>query len=302
MQKTKIALLTESRYIDPNPSDAYKKEVLKEDELLAAALAQYNCEAERVNWADPHYDWSSVDYAVFRSTWDYFYRFSDFLSWIDRVADSIKTINPMELVRWNMDKHYLQDLADREVRIVPTRYVEAGEQTTLKAVFAEGSYSRAIIKPAVSGTARHTYLIDRGNVDAHEEVFKKLISEECMLVQPFLKNIAERGEVSFVVFDGKFSHAVLKKAKAGDFRVQSDFGGTVEQYQASKREVEFAEHAVAVCELQPVYARVDVAWDDQGEMSLVELELIEPDMWLRQNEGSAERFAAAIAAHLKLTQ
>lgn len=297
----KIALLTESRYIDPKPSEAYKKEVLREDELLAAALEKYNYSSVRVNWADPHYDWSSVECVIFRSTWDYFYRFEEFQKWLQRIEGQVKTVNPLSQIKWNMDKHYLQDLAGRGVRIVPTRYVEAGEQTTLKTVFAEGSYSRAIIKPAVSGTARHTYLIDSENVDTHEELFQTLIEKECMLVQPFLKTIAERGEVSFVVFDGKFSHAVLKKAKAGDFRVQSDFGGTVEQYQASKQEVEFAEYVVAVCEVRPIYARVDVAWNDQGEMSLVELELIEPDMWLRQNEGSAERYATAIHAHLKQT-
>ncbi|MEO9475373.1 MAG: hypothetical protein ABJG41_07550 [Cyclobacteriaceae bacterium] len=301
MPKTDILLVTEERYIHPNPTDAYKKEVLEEDRLLSGALLELGLTSQRANWADQNVDWSAANYIIFRSTWDYFYRFEEFQKWLQRIDGQVKTINPLSQIKWNMDKHYLQDLATKGVRIVPTRFVEAGEKTTLRAAFEEGSYTRAIIKPAVSGTARHTYLIDNANIEAHEEVFQKLIKEECMLIQPFLKNIAEQGEVSFVVFDGKFSHAVLKKAKVGDFRVQSDFGGTVEEYQASKEEIEFAENAVTVCEVRPIYARVDLAWDDQGKMSLVELELIEPDMWLRQHTGSAERYAAAIHAHLKQT-
>ncbi|MFY0600989.1 MAG: hypothetical protein JXR03_15040 [Cyclobacteriaceae bacterium] len=299
MTKYDIAFLTESRYIDPNPTDPYKMAVLEEDKLLSRELDERGLSSIRVDWADSSFDWSSVRFGMFRSTWDYFYRYDEFQSWLSRMEGSMAFINTLPQVRWNMDKHYLLDLESKGLSIVPTTYVEAGEKTTLEQVYKMSSAEKIIIKPAISGTARHTYLIHQENLVRHEHVFQDLIQNECMLVQPFIENIAKKGEVSFVAFEGKFSHAVLKKAREGDFRVQSDFGGTIHTYNASREEVKFVEKTIAACDTVPTYARVDIAIDDKDEMVLVELELIEPDMWLRTNPGSAEKLIEAVTRHLQ---
>ena len=108
----------------------------------------------------------------------------------------------------------------------------------------------------------------------------------------------EKGEVAFMVFGGKYSHAILKKGKEGDFRVQDDFGGTVHDYQANREEIAFAEQVVAACTSQPVYARVDVLWDNNDQPCLSELELIEPEMWFRNHNPAAESMANALVKHI----
>ena len=163
---------------------------------------------------------------------------------------------------------------------------------------SDSGWGHVILKPAVSGGARHTYKIKPGESDQHETVFKELIAEEAMLIQPFINSIMDKGEVSFMVFGGKYSHAVLKKAKAGDFRVQDDHGGTVHDYEASAQEIEFVQHVVSKCKIVPIYGRVDVAWDNEGNLALVELEIIEPELWFRKSEESPKMFAEAVVDYI----
>ena len=115
-----------------------------------------------------------------------------------------------------------------------------------------------------------------------------------MLVQPFIETISELGEASLMVFDGKFTHAILKKAKPGDFRVQDDFGGTVHDYVPTQKEINFAEKVFEACEQKPTYGRVDIVWDNSKNFFLSELEIIEPELWIRNYPKSAERMAQAV--------
>ncbi len=132
------------------------------------------------------------------------------------------------------------------------------------------------------------------NLHLYESIFKKLIAKEAFILQPFQHNIIEKGELSLVLIDGKFTHAVLKIAKKGDFRVQDDFGGTVYEYIPTKAEIEFAEKAVEACNPKPIYARVDMFTDNNGQLALVEFELIEPELWFRNNPKAADQLAIAI--------
>jgi glutathione synthase/RimK-type ligase-like ATP-grasp enzyme len=246
-------------------------------------------------WSNPDVDWSTARCAVFRSTWDYFDRFSEFSAWVARVEHSIQLINAGSLIRWNWDKHYLLDLAHRGIAIPPTRVIEARTVTTLLAEFAAAGWTQAILKPAISGAARHTYRIDASSIAAHEAVFAELIANEAMLLQQFLPSILDQGEVSLIVIAGRFSHAVRKRAKAGDFRVQDDHGGTVAAHDATADEIIAAELAVASCPQQPLYARVDLVRDDHGQPVVMELELVEPELFLRFHPPAAMALAQAIA-------
>ncbi len=293
-----ITILTDARYINPALRDEYIDNVLLEDKLVITALEAKGLKVHRINWDNPDFDWTTTKYVLFRATWDYFDRFEEFSLWLEHVSQLTQLINPLEQIKWNMDKHYLKDLEQEDVNIVPTSIVEIGDTRSLAQVIAESGWEHVILKPAVSGGARHTYNIKQGESEQHEVIYKELIAVEAMLIQPFQNNIVEKGEVSFMVFGGKYSHAVLKKAKQGDFRVQDDHGGTVHHYEASAEEIDFVQHVVSKCKTMPLYGRVDATWDNDGKLALVELELIEPELWFRNSGAAAPLLANAVEAYL----
>ncbi|MCK4880254.1 MAG: hypothetical protein KAS82_06330, partial [Bacteroidales bacterium] len=265
--------------------------IMQEDRLVQTALEKRGLKVRRINWDHPEVDWSDTRYILFRSTWDYFDRFPEFDRWLESVKDHTSMLNPYETVRWNLDKHYLLELAEKGVHIPPTRFMEKGDQKSLKELTAETGWSEIILKPVVSGAARHTYRFTPGKSDRYENIFRNLVVKEAMMIQEFQHQVPEKGEVSFVVIGGKFTHAILKKARSGDFRVQDDFGGTVHPYNASEEEIAFAEAVVSHCKQQPLYARVDAVWDNQNQLAISELELIEPELWFRYNPDAANRLA-----------
>lgn len=301
MNMTDITLLTDSRYVNPVRIDWYVQNILDEDNLLSQALQKRGLTVARTNWDNPKIDWTKTRYAVFRTTWDYFNRFDEFSAWLTSTDSLTRFINPLSLVRWNMDKHYLDDLNKQGILIPPTLFIEPGEPQSLQEIVKKSGWHNCILKPAVSGAARHTYRLHTSNIIEHEDIFRKLIKTEAMLLQEFQQPVLEKGEVAYMIFGGKYSHAVLKKARPGDFRVQDDFGGTVHDYTPSHKEIEFAEHVVSLCQPQPVYARVDAIWNNRNELCVSELELIEPELWLRKNNSAAEYFAQALMEVIAIT-
>jgi len=294
MPKWDLALLTEACYIDPPEIDEYVQNVLREQELVQNALEAQGLKVVKADWADPKFDWSEVRTVLFRETWDYFHRISEFSTWLDATAFKTGMINPSSLIRWNLDKHYLNDLADRGVNVCTTRFIEAGEEITLAELQDQEDLQDFVLKPAISGGGRHTYRIRSDQVLKHENVFRELASTEAMMIQPFQTNVLKKGEVAYMVFGGNYSHAILKLAKQGEFRVQDDFGGSVEIYDPSEEEIAFAQNVVARIDPMPAYARVDVSWDNNGDLVVMELELIEPELWFRFKPEAAGKFAEAV--------
>ncbi|MGB0914587.1 MAG: ATP-grasp domain-containing protein [Crocinitomicaceae bacterium] len=293
-----ITILTDHRYVNPTEIDIYTQNVLDEDYCLMDAMKGLGLKVHRTNWDDSNFDWSSTKYVIFRTTWDYFDRFPEFSIWLEKVSKVTKLINPKELIYWNIDKHYLLDLDKQGVRIPNTYFIETGEQRTLSEICSNFKWDEFILKPVVSGAARHTYRFNLEDADKHEAVFKDLIASEGMMIQEFQRQIMTKGEVAFMVFGGKYSHAVLKQAKQGDFRVQDDFGGTISEYKPNAEEIEFIEHAVSACSPVPVYARIDVIWNNENELCIGEIELIEPELWFRMNKNSAQACAQAVLNHV----
>ncbi|MBK7969476.1 MAG: hypothetical protein IPP34_15565 [Bacteroidetes bacterium] len=289
-----ITLLTDKRYLQTKDGDWYNNNIITEDRLVSEALIKKGLKVTRTNWDDPDFDWTSTRFAMFRTTWDYFDRFEEFDKWITTTATRTNFINPVPLIRWNIDKHYLADLKLKGINIPPTIFIEPGSEKTLRDLIKNVSWEKFILKPAISGAARHTYLFDESNVSELESVFKELITNESMLLQEYQYQIMERGEVALMVMGGKFTHAVLKKAKSGDFRVQDDFGGTVHDYIPDKNMIILAETIVKTCPIIPAYARVDLIWSDTNELLLSELELIEPELWFRKFPAAADVLAEAI--------
>lgn len=299
MKKYNIAILTESRYDTPTERTPYINNVILEDRLLQEALERQGLSVIRVDWANEDFDWTTVEIAIFRSTWDYSYQYEAFVNWMDRVKMQTQFLNILPLIRWNMDKHYFQDLIAKGIHLPPTIYAHRGDNITLKALFDSINSSEAVIKPTVSAGGKHTYRINTENVAEYEAIFQKVIQEEDMMIQPFLKNVMDRGEVSLMVMNGKYTHAVLKIAKPGDFRVQDNWGGTVHHYEPTPEEMRFAEAAVAACKPAPLYARIDIANDNKGNITLIELELFEPELWFRFYPKAADELAIGVVAERK---
>ncbi len=313
-----IALVTEARYLAPATGGPvalaaggalgaeagwYQDNILEEDRLLGAALAARGLSSVRVDWADPGVDWAGFRCALLRSPWDYPDRFDAFSGWIDRVAAATRLVNPRELVRWNLDKHYLAALAARGVAVVPTRYLEAGGAVSLAELCDRAGWTEVVVKPARGAAARDTHRVPRRDAAAHQAELERLVADRCMMVQEFQRDILGRGEVTLMVLGGTYSHAVRKVARPGDFRVQDDYGGSLHDYRPEPREVEFAERAVAVAAAlcgvgAPVYGRVDLVRGNDGRPAVMELELIEPELWFRRHPPAAERVTDLLADRL----
>jgi glutathione synthase/RimK-type ligase-like ATP-grasp enzyme len=298
MKEVDLVLLTEARYINPTEDNSNVRNILYEDKLLKEALKSKGLNVIRADWATKDFDWSSAKAAMFRTTWDYFDKHNVFIEWLHQTNSLLRFINPIALVIWNLDKHYLQDLSKKGVNIPTTIFIEQGDKTTLDDLMAKSGWTDAILKPAVSGGARHTYRLNENNLIDYENLFQKIIAKEAVLLQPFQKSILERGEVALMFINGIFSHAILKVAKEGDFRVQDDFGGTVHHYIPTSEELKLGLTALNACKQLPLYARVDLIIDNQGSPAVIELELIEPEMWFRFNPKSASRLADALSQYL----
>ncbi|HRP24623.1 hypothetical protein [Thauera sp.] len=294
-----VLILTEDRYVQLDPKDWYQAQIAREEDLVATALGDLGLRVARRSWSDPDIDWTRCGCALFRSTWDYFDRFVEFSPWLDAVSAQTRLFNDASLIRWNVDKHYLADLAARGVAIVPTRFVERGEAIPLAAIMAAEGWNEVVFKPAVSGAARLTFRVSTDSVAEHEPVFARCVAQEAMMVQAFEPAIVDDGELSLIVIDGRATHAIRKTPRAGDFRVQDDHGGTVHAHTPDAAERAFAEAAVAACPMGPLYARVDFVRTAPGAFRLMELELVEPELFFRFHPPAAQVLAQALAEKLR---
>ncbi len=291
-----VVVLTDARYIEKNYDDEYSQNVILEDQLVVDALKRKGLRVFRTNWDNSKFDWSTTNYILFRTTWDYFDRYDEFKPWLEKVSQLTNLINPADLIKWNIDKFYLRDLEQKGIAIPPTIFIEKETPKSLSEIVGESDWDEFILKPAISGAARHTYRFLKDKISPEAiEAFNYLNPNERFLLQEYQSKITSKGEVAFMVFGGEFSHAILKKSKSGDFRVQDDFGGTVHHYQASAKEIDFVEKTIATIEPTPIYARVDVMWDNNNNLCLGELEMIEPELWFRYQPFSADRLAETIS-------
>ena len=299
MSKIDITILTDHRYLESSYDDQYSQNVVDEDYMLFHALEKKGLKVHRTNWDDPNFDWTSTEFIIFRTIWDYFERYKEFASWLEAVCTETKLINEKSLIYWNIDKHYLEDLDQKGVRIPNTRFIETGDLRSLEEVVGTLDWDEFILKPSISGGSRHTYRFKPERAHKHSEVYKELISEESMLLQEFQNQILTKGEIACMVYGGKYSHSILKQGKDGDFRVQDDFGGTVTKYEPDEEVIRFVEQAIEACDPKPIYARVDIIWNNEDELCIGELELIEPELWFRFHEPSVDQCAQAVIDYMK---
>ena len=286
-----VVLLTDSRYVNPSKIDPYIQNVLKEDGLVIEGLEKLNLKTIKKDWNDTNFNWSSTKSAIFRSTWDYFDQFSNFRNWLDIVKDQCYLINPYGQINWNLDKHYLLDLQKLDLPIVESIFVSKKTQLNLETISKSKNWKDIVIKPTISGAARHTYHLKNDEIKKFQDKWVSLTNNEDFMVQEFQKNILSSGEIAIMLFGGEYSHSVLKKAKKGDFRVQDDFGGSVEKINPSLDIIKLAEKTIKSLKTMPLYARVDIIFDNGNKPVISELELIEPELWFRFKKESAYKLA-----------
>lgn len=231
---------------------------------------------------------------VLRSPWDYHHRPAEFRRWVEAFRRRPASLcNPPATVLWNLDKIYLRDLAERGVRVPATRWFEPGQRPELDGFLAETGLTVAVVKPRISATAWGTRLFRAGDELADADM-EPLLAAGSML-QAFVPEIRTGGELSLMYFAGHFSHAVAKRPAAGDFRVQTEFGGSVTPCVASAQAMAFAESTLEAARHAWLYARVDIVETSDGPV-LMELELIEPALFLEAAPGAAGRLAEEILA------
>ncbi len=285
----KIALVTY------NDNGTYNSQLVEnEDDLLIKYLQNKGLTIEKAIWNNPDVIWESYNLVIVKSPWDYFNLIEDFYQWLSHLkSKNVKLLNPIATLKWNADKHYLQDIKVAGLKIANCVFLDRGQKIDLSKYFDQLNTNMLIVKPAVSGGSKNTFKVTPENVDAINLQLNLLLIEEDFILQPFLKEIEENGEWSFLFFGGKFSHALIKKAKEGDFRVQHVFGGTIHPQEPSKELIATAQQYVDQFAKDCLYARVDGVMVD-GEFLLMELELIEPFLFLDTNKESFENYYQAL--------
>jgi len=265
-----------------------------DDRRLLAALRHAGVEAEPVVWEDRYHDWAAHDACVIRSAWDYAYRRDAFIEWSRRVADVTTLVNPVAIVEWNTHKQYLCDLAARGVRVVPTVVLPAGARVRLDVTLAARGWTDVVIKAAVAQTGRYFIQVGPADHALGQAHLDRLLPHEDMLIQPFLTSIGHEGELSLVFIDGELTHAIRKRAAAGDARVHLDYGGTEAIERPNREAIEVAQAALAASGSPLLYARIDLVRDNAGRLAVMEAEFVEPDLFFRHAASAVERMVAAI--------
>jgi glutathione synthase/RimK-type ligase-like ATP-grasp enzyme len=270
-----------------------------DDRLFASALEVRGTHVVPVVWSDERVEWGSFDAVVVRSCWDYFLRAGEFFAWLARLErERAVVFNDVRTLRWNADKTYLRDLERLGVPVVPTHWMASGAVESLRDIRRRTGWSELVVKPSISGSAHETWRASPGDEHADDARLGAMTASGGVLVQPLVDVIADEGEWSIVFIGGEYSHAVLKRPRSGDFRVQIEHGGSVERTDPSSELVAQARAALLAAPTTPtLYARVDGCVVDD-ELLLMELELIEPVLFLGTSAGAADRLADAVLARL----
>ena len=268
------------------------------DELLIEPLAKYGWQTEFVSWRATNVDWNQFDVVVIRTPWDYQDDAAAFLKVLEDIeASSAILENSLDIVRWNIDKQYLQDLEKKGIAIVPSLWREVLDKSELMSFFDHFDTQQIVLKPRISANADNTFWLTKAQAIAKAEQLVEVFSDKPFIIQSFVENVIKEGEYSLFYFDGQYSHAILKTPKEDDFRVQEEHGGRLKTIEPEACLVEAAKQALKAIDEMPLYARVDFVRTTSG-FALMEAELIEPSLYFNMDESSPVRFAKAFVARM----
>ena len=260
---------------------------------LVPAFAEKGMSVVDVAWDDPDADWGSFGAAIIGTTWDYWDRIDEFLGTLESIGKRTRLFNSAGMVRWNSRKTYLKDLESKGARLIPTLWMDKVTAEAATGAFDTLGSDDLVFKRQVGAGARDQFRLKRGEAIptvAHP-----------MMVQPFLNMIQVEGEISFIFIDGQFSHALIKRAANGDYRIQSEYGGREEPIVPSLQDLAAAQAIMDALDQTPLYGRVDMLRAEDGQLLLMELELIEPYLYPIEGPELGRRMAAAVARELEIT-
>ncbi len=286
-----IAYLSSKKTLPGSPmrrSDAFEH-----DRMMAALRPPFDAldmSVHDVDWADPSQDWASYDAAIIGTTWDYWDYAEQFLETLTRIEQETRLFNSAAQVRWNSHKGYLKDLEQKGARLIPTLWIDRMDDAQYADAFEQLGSEDLVFKRQVGAGADGQYRLSP--TDPRPDM------PHPMMVQPFLSMIQEEGEYSFIFIDGDFSHALLKQAKAGDYRIQSTYGGRETAILPGTDDLAEAARVLETLDEKPLYARVDMLRGEDGRLLLMELELIEPYLYPLEGPALGPMMADAINTRL----
>ena len=269
-------------------------ELNADDRRAADALAAIGLAADAVCWDDPAVDWRGYRAVVLRSTWDYHRRIAEFMGWIDRMdAAGVRLWNRPDVLRWNTDKRYLARVSHPRLSPPPTDILARGSRVDLAALLETRGWDEAVMKPAISADGHSTERTSRAQASAGQPILDRMLTAGDVVIQRLVPEIRTAGEISMMFFDGAFSHAVGKRPRAGEFRVQERLGGAIARTDPPAPMIDAARELLGTHAPGCLYARVDaVAAGDR--FVLMEVELVEPSLYLEHDPAAARTFALAV--------
>ena len=256
-------------------------------------MAALGWQVEAIDWRSV-VDWNDFDAVYICTPWDYpehLPQFLDVLAHID--ASRALLVNDLSLVHWTLEKTYLRDLARLGCDIVPSTWYDNFESADAAQFFALHRTDKVVIKPTIGANAKDTFVLSKPIDEALLQMLQRVFSARAFFVQPFIESIRTTGEYSLFFFNAAYSHAIRKTPRAGDFRVQEEHGADIMPVQPPEALLVAAEALFRRIQPRPTYGRGDWVCDADGRYLLMELELIEPSLYLRTDSGAATRFARA---------
>ena len=267
-------------------------------DLAFEPLAELGWHAEWLPWKTPDVDWDSWDVVYLAATWDYPDepdRFIEVLEAVDRSRAVL--VNPLDVVRWSVQKTYLGDLTERGVAVVPTEFFERFDECPAESLYRRFDTDTLVFKPVIGANAQHAFLVPRPDLERTRPGMASAFASRPFMVQPCMQAIYDDGEYSLMYVGGEFSHAIRKVPKPGDFRVQEEHGSTIIAATPTAAMRAVSEQAISAAGSDLLYARSDLVRDEQGGYRIMELELVEPSLYLRMDDTAPARFAAALDSY-----
>jgi glutathione synthase/RimK-type ligase-like ATP-grasp enzyme len=264
------------------------------DELAKPAFRQNDWHVEEVSWHQSDIDWNQFDIVIVRSTWDYQNHPSAFLACLERIeASQARLMNSLNIIRWNFDKSYMGELANKGVEIVPSMQCSDFDIINLENSFAQFNVDEIVIKPLLSANGDDTFRIKRTNLTEHTERLGALFFHREHIIQPYISSVKEVGEFSLFYFGSKYSHCITKTPQGQEFRCQEEHGGILKAVTPESALLETGQQVLDLFPQPTLYARIDFL-QHQGRYLLIEAELIEPSLYFNMDEKAASRFVHAV--------
>jgi len=265
-----------------------------DDERAVQPMADLGWQVSIVSWRQTRIPWRAYDAVIIRSTWDYWDDVDGFLAVLGQIDGATRLANPLPLVYWNLEKTYLRDMQQKGIGIVPTLWSERFEPDAVPGFCQRLDSDELVIKPVLGANGVDTFRLrktqDRRTLMELEPIFRN----RPVLVQRFMPAILNEGEYSLFYFGGAFSHAILKVPAAGEFRSQEERGAEIRPVKPGRDLLQRGQQALAMITPVPLYARIDLVRGDAGDFVVMELELIEPSLYLRTEPSAPARFARAV--------